>query len=53
MGHLHGDSVADLRFPISVSKKLVREGYAMPHDIISKSGWVSHKDLIKLRHQKK
>lgn len=42
MGHLHGDSVADLQFPISVSKKLVREGYVMPHDIISKSGWVSH-----------
>ena len=42
MGHLHGDSIADLQFPIRVSKKLVREGYVMPHHIIPKSGWVSH-----------
>ena len=42
MRHLHGDSIADLQFPIRVSKKLVREGYVMPHHIIPKSGWVSH-----------
>jgi hypothetical protein len=42
MGHLHGDSIADLQFPTRVSKRLVREGYVMPHHIISKSGWVSH-----------
>ena len=42
MGHLHGDSIADLQFPTKVSKKLVREGYVLPHHIIPKSGWVSH-----------
>jgi hypothetical protein len=25
MGHLHGDSIADLKFPAKVSKKLVKE----------------------------
>jgi Family of unknown function (DUF5519) len=42
MGHLHGDSIADLQFPAKVGKKLVREGYVSPHHIIPKSGWVSH-----------
>jgi hypothetical protein len=42
MGHLHGDSIADLRFPAKVGNKLVREGYVSPHHIIPKSGWVSH-----------
>lgn len=42
MGHLHDDSIADLQFPVKVSKKLVREGYVSPHHIILKSGWVSH-----------
>jgi len=42
MGHLHGDSIADLKFPTKVSKKLVKEGYVSPHHIIPKSGWVSH-----------
>jgi hypothetical protein len=42
MGHLHGDSIADLKFPAKVSKKLVKEGYVSPHNVIPKSGWVSH-----------
>jgi hypothetical protein len=42
MGHLHGDSIADIQFPTRVSKKLVREGYVSPHHIIPRSGWVSH-----------
>jgi hypothetical protein len=42
MGHLHGDSIADIQFPAKVSKKLVKEGYVSPHRIIPKSGWVSH-----------
>ena len=45
MGHLHGDSIADLKFPAKVSKKLVKEGYVSPHHIIPKSGWVSHEIL--------
>jgi hypothetical protein len=42
MGHLHGDSIADLQFPEKVSMKLLRDGYVSPHHIIPKSGWVSH-----------
>jgi Family of unknown function (DUF5519) len=41
MGHLHGDSIADLQFPEKVSRKLVKERYVSPHHIIPKSGWVS------------
>ena len=40
--HLHGDSIADLKFPTNVSKKLVKVGYVSPHHVITKSGWVSH-----------
>jgi hypothetical protein len=42
MNHLHGDSIADLKFPAKVSKKLVEVGYVSPHHVIPKSGWVSH-----------
>jgi hypothetical protein len=42
MGHLHGDSIADLQFPKKVSKKLVSEGLVLPHHVIPKSEWVSH-----------
>jgi hypothetical protein len=42
MGHIHGDSIADLQFPVRVSRKLVRNGHVMPHHIIPKSGWVSY-----------
>lgn len=42
MGHLHGDSIADLQFPAKVSKKLVKEGHVSPHHVIPKSSWVSY-----------
>ena len=42
MGHLHGDSIADLKFPGKVSKKLVKEGDVSQHHVIPKSAWVSH-----------
>jgi hypothetical protein len=42
MGHIHGDSIADLQFPARLGKKLVREGYVSAHHVIPKSGWVSH-----------
>jgi Luciferase len=45
MGHLHGDSIADLQFPTRLGKKLVKEGNVSPHHIIPKSGWVSHEIL--------
>ena len=36
MGHLHGDSIADLQFPSKVGKKLVNEGRMVG---IIKKGW--------------
>jgi Family of unknown function (DUF5519) len=42
MGHLHGDSIADLQFPAKLSKKLVKEGRVSLHHVIPKSGWVSY-----------
>ena len=42
MGHLHGDSIADLQFPAKISKKLVKEGRVSLHHVIPKSGWVSY-----------
>lgn len=42
MGHLHGERLADLPFPIEVGKELVASGRAIPHHIYPDSGWVSY-----------
>ncbi len=42
LGHLHGDYLADLPFPVKVREELVRDGNAMPHHILPQSGWVSY-----------
>jgi hypothetical protein len=42
LGHLHGDYLADLPFPVRVRKELVTEGRALPHHILPDSGWVSY-----------
>jgi hypothetical protein len=42
LGHLHGDRLADLPFPVRVREELVREGRALPHHILPESGWVSY-----------
>ncbi len=42
LGHLHGDYLADLPFPVRVREELVREGKAMSHHILPQSGWVSY-----------
>jgi hypothetical protein len=42
LGHLHGDYLADLPFPVRVRAQLVAEGKAMPHHILPASGWVSY-----------
>lgn len=41
IGHLHGDHLADLPFPVRVREELVREGRARPHHVLPESGWVS------------
>lgn len=40
-GHLHGDHLADLPFPVRVREELVREGRARKHHVLPDSGWVS------------
>lgn len=42
IGHLHGDRLADLPFPVRVRQELVAEGRAELHHIYPKSGWVSY-----------
>jgi Luciferase len=41
LGHLHGDSHADIAFPRKVRDELVASGRALPHRAIPDSGWIS------------
>ena len=41
LGHLHGDSHADIAFPRKVRDELVADGRALPHRAIPDSGWIS------------
>lgn len=41
LGHIHGDHLVDIPFPIPVRDAVVAEGLAQPHHILPKSGWVS------------
>jgi hypothetical protein len=41
IGHLHGNRLADLPFPIKVRKQLVASGKASRHHVLPDSGWVS------------
>lgn len=41
LGHVHGDELADLPFPVRVRDRLVAEGQALPHHILPDTGWVS------------
>ncbi len=47
VGHVHGDSLVDIPFPLRVRDELVESGKAEPHHILPKSGWVS----VYLRNQ--
>jgi len=41
LGHVHGNRLADLPFPLLVRDELVAAGRADPHHIHGESGWVS------------
>lgn len=41
VGHVHGDSLVDIPFPLHVRDELVKSGRAEPHHILPQSGWVS------------
>jgi hypothetical protein len=42
IGHLHGDRLADLPFPVRVRKELVESGKAGVHHVLPETGWVSY-----------
>jgi hypothetical protein len=42
IGHLHGNRMADLPFPVRMRKQLVAEGKAEPHHVLPQTGWVSY-----------
>lgn len=42
IGHLHGDSQADLPFSVRVRRELVAAGRASLHHILPDTGWVSY-----------
>jgi hypothetical protein len=42
LGHLHGNRLADLPFPVPVREELVAAGKASRHHILPQSGWVSY-----------
>lgn len=41
IGHVHGDSLADIPLPKKVRDRIVAEGRADPHHVLPGSGWVS------------
>jgi Family of unknown function (DUF5519) len=43
IGHLHGDRLADLPFPVRTRKELVAAGEAQPHHVLPQTGWVSYR----------
>jgi hypothetical protein len=42
MGHIHGDRLADLPFPMKTRDNLINSGRAFPHHVMPQSGWVSY-----------
>jgi hypothetical protein len=42
LGHVHGNRLADLPFPLLIRNDLVAAGRAEPHHIHPDSGWVSY-----------
>lgn len=41
VGHVHGDSLVDIPFPLQVRDELLKNREAEPHHILPQSGWVS------------
>ena len=43
LGHVHGDHLADIAFPMDVRNRLIAEGKAQPHHMLPNSGWITFK----------
>jgi hypothetical protein len=42
MGHIHGERLVDLPFPMKIRNELVSSGRVLPHHVLPQSGWVSY-----------
>lgn len=43
IGHIHGDSLADLPFPKATRDSLIASGRAEPHHVLPETGWLSRR----------
>ena len=41
LGHIHGNHLVDIPFPLNIRNEVIQEGKAEEHHILAKSGWVS------------
>jgi hypothetical protein len=41
IGHVHGDGLVDIPFPVKVRDEVIAAGLAERHHILPESGWVS------------
>ena len=41
IGHLHGEYLLDIPFPMKVRDELIESGRVEPHHVLPESGWVS------------
>lgn len=41
IGHIHGNHLVDIPFPMKIRNGIVESGNAEPHHILPESGWVS------------
>ena len=42
MGHIHGERVADIPFPMKIRNELISSGRVKPHHVLPQSGWISY-----------
>ncbi|MBA3350339.1 MAG: DUF5519 family protein [Actinobacteria bacterium] len=43
LGHIHGDSLADLPFPKKTRYSLIASGRAEPHHVLPDTGWLTRR----------
>jgi len=41
LGHIHGNSLLDIPFPMKIRNELINSGRVQPHHVLPESGWVS------------
>jgi predicted DNA-binding protein (MmcQ/YjbR family) len=41
LGHIHGDWLVDIPFPMNVRNELIASGRVRPHHVLPQSGWIS------------